>query len=380
LKFLRRRHRLRHPLWFALTARTPSKLRPYVTAEFDSGNHRDRLVAALADSEPTVAAAVLQAADGFARMTGAAYTIDRPVVAEATTGLLYQGATLLNPPVVSDLRLGERIARRSLYSLARHPPADRRRDPTPVFLVRHVWEANHYHLINDVIAQFRLLARDHDLARGEVWVAPQTLANPLFTLFRETGRALRGVTVLPQARNVRLAGLTMVKVPHADVANFDFLLDQLGDPPAPLTPGRRLFVNRRPGSGRCMTNAGDVEAGLHHRGFETVWPDGMTIAEQMETFAAADAVVGIHGAGLTNIIFRRGQRMSLVEIFPPALIAPHYASICAEYGFAYRGVVGTATGGPPSRAGWLQHDPTYANFTVDVAAVLRAVDAVGERP
>jgi hypothetical protein len=120
LKFLRRRHRLRHPLWFALTARTPSKLRPYVTAEFDSGNHRDRLVAALADSEPTVAAAVLQAADGFARMTGAAYTIDRPVVAEATTGLLYQGATLLNPPVVSDLRLGERS---TVWPVTRPPTA-----------------------------------------------------------------------------------------------------------------------------------------------------------------------------------------------------------------------------------------------------------------
>lgn len=42
---------------------------------------------------------------------------------------------------------------------------------------------------------------------------------------------------------------------------------------------------------------------LERHGFETVHPETLGVAEQMELFAGAEAVLGSWGSGLTNLIF-----------------------------------------------------------------------------
>ena len=43
----------------------------------------------------------------------------------------------------------------------------------------------------------------------------------------------------------------------------------------------------------------------------------MSVRDQIDHFAAADAIVGLHGAGLTNLVFAKpGARV--LEIFAPA--------------------------------------------------------------
>ena len=375
MRVFRKRYRLRYPLWFALTSRTLTKLAPSTKSVCRTTNRRDRLVKMLAGTQPSVSAMIINGADGFAEMTGGRYTIDGPVIFEAEGGLIYQGVTILNPPAVHDLRLGEGIVRRSICSLIRHPPAGRGCELKRVLIIRHAWEQNYFHLINDTIAQFRLLAEEHDLSRSEVWVSPAVWTNPLFSLFRTTSPFLRGICVRPQPHNVKTAGLTFAKVPHADVANFDFLLNQMGIGSNERSAVCRLFVNRRPEMGRCIANVEELETALRARGFRTIYPGEMSVAEQINAFVAAEVVVGIHGAGLTNIIFRRSGKMSLIEIFTPNMIAPHYASICAEYGFEYRAVVGLAHS-PSARDGLNRYDPTYTNFTVDISDVIDAVDTI----
>ena len=66
---------------------------------------------------------------------------------------------------------------------------------------------------------------------------------------------------------------------------------------------KRLFVAREQGIRRHLLNEEAVAAALHEAGFETVYPERLSLAEQVATFSKASVVVGVCGAALTNLMF-----------------------------------------------------------------------------
>jgi Glycosyltransferase 61 len=66
---------------------------------------------------------------------------------------------------------------------------------------------------------------------------------------------------------------------------------------------RRLYVSRADASRRRLLNESEVLEVLAPSGFECVVPGQMPFEEQVRTFAEADVVVGICGAGLANMVF-----------------------------------------------------------------------------
>jgi capsular polysaccharide biosynthesis protein len=66
---------------------------------------------------------------------------------------------------------------------------------------------------------------------------------------------------------------------------------------------------------RWLENSSDVEAALISLNFEVIVAESMTLTEQIEAFASAEIVGGLHGAGLTNIVFCR-PGCAVVEIHP----------------------------------------------------------------
>lgn len=67
-------------------------------------------------------------------------------------------------------------------------------------------------------------------------------------------------------------------------------------------PPVRLFVSRRDAGHWRVTNEEEVRNFLEERGFRTVSPGRLSVAEQIELFSRADIVVGT-GAGMTNTMF-----------------------------------------------------------------------------
>ncbi len=65
---------------------------------------------------------------------------------------------------------------------------------------------------------------------------------------------------------------------------------------------RRLLVARR-GSTRKIHNIKQVEAFLSKYNFETVYLEGMKVTDQIMLFQSAEFVIGVHGAGLANLLF-----------------------------------------------------------------------------
>ena len=163
-------------------------------------------------------------------------------------------------------------------------------------------------------------------------------------------------------------------VPRRTRAHFDRTLDLLSTalPPRTTDPDSdvRLFIGRPPTSGRAVRNQGLLQTALDARSFRTVDPGSLSWTGQVELFRCARVVVAVHGAAVTNILYRSPQPLTLIELRSPVMDADMYEQMARELGFDYVPVVG--------------HDPhgddNMASFEIDVDRVLAAVDHVAAPP
>lgn len=82
------------------------------------------------------------------------------------------------------------------------------------------------------------------------------------------------------------------------------------------SPGKRLFISRQLATKRRVQNENEVTERLASMGFITVDLEKLSVTEQISLFRSSEFVVGVHGAGLANIIFCP-PRSKVLEIFPP---------------------------------------------------------------
>lgn len=67
--------------------------------------------------------------------------------------------------------------------------------------------------------------------------------------------------------------------------------------------GEKLWVSRQKSRRRRITNEEQLETILRHHDFRIVYPEDLGFQEQVELFKRARVVAGLHGAGLTNMVF-----------------------------------------------------------------------------
>lgn len=98
--------------------------------------------------------------------------------------------------------------------------------------------------------------------------------------------------------------------------------------PEPRSPGktRRLYITRRLAARRRVANEAELEPILQDYGFEVVAAEKLGLREQIDLFSEAEAVVGLHGAGLTNMIFA-DSGCKVLEIFDPNHVFVHYYAL-----------------------------------------------------
>ncbi len=137
--------------------------------------------------------------------------------------------------------------------------------------------------------------------------------------------------------------------------------------------GRRIYVSRhalnatRPAAGRVMLNEAELIAALRPLGFEAIEPQTMTAAQQVETFAAADIVVGPSGSGLFNAVFCR-PGTALIDIESEPHWALIHTCLFASAGLRYGLVEAKA-----ADRDWSRH---HKPFSVNIDAVIERVAAL----
>ena len=122
-------------------------------------------------------------------------------------------------------------------------------------------------------------------------------------------------------------------------------------------PDRRLWISRRLAKRRRkrMGSEADLLAVAENMGFEEIVAESLTPREQIELFAQAEAIGGLHGAGLANAVFM-APATAVVEAAPESLKPrqkPLFWNLAAAARQNYAYCVGPAEGIDPKRFEWV---------------------------
>lgn len=220
---------------------------------------------------------------------------------------------------------------------------------------------NYWHCYNDILGALRL-ADEAGLPLDIPIIIPEGLPKlKFFQQLLELSPALQKRNWVPQNAHTNVvceqAHFFATFWDHRE--NFDAVLDYIGfrenlqQEPA---GHNRIFIGRNPGRGRNILNLDEVRAVLTKYEFAYIECDDLSVRQQIDVFQHVAYVVGIHGAGLTNIIFRQDRPLKLLEIFSAQYLNPCYYWLCVQYGFDYFGLVGSK---PPETG-------SMGNFTIDI--------------
>jgi hypothetical protein len=248
--------------------------------------------------------------------------------------------------------------------------------------MRFAYLGNFAHLVHDVLGPLRFIEKtlkeDSSVPFAPVHVIiPKK--EPLAARFLEAA----GVPTIQTDGIVRGNLVTITE-------RFNLaLLPHLARQPfaAPAGPTRdRLFVSRR--GARVVLNEDAVTRFLADQGFERVYMEDFSIAEQWSMLAHAKEVVGIHGAGLASLAFsihrqNRGvPRFRLIELFSPGYMNTCFRIYSAILDGSWVGVRGKIT---PEvvrdldlNGQSLAHQ--LSSFDVDLASLSEALDYSRKQP
>ena len=249
---------------------------------------------------------------------------------------------------------GERVLNLSPFHRF-HEVAPRVRLPFPRFHWRRLpgvtlsllssWATqNFYHYSMDAIARLHLIKKagidwrqiDHvlvpslDSASARHWVEAAGIPAEKIISVRA------GEPLLVQAEHLICGSFPgMRRTCSAEAVEFLQGLRQF----APAEKPRRLFVVRRSHS-RLLLNEDEIWALLQPLGFERVDPAEVDNAEQV--FSEAEAVVGAHGAALTNLLFCK-PGTKVLELLPSDHSYPCYLSIAHHARLVYDALICPST-------------------------------------
>jgi hypothetical protein len=231
---------------------------------------------------------------------------------------------------------------------------------------------NYWHFHNDILGQLALAdAAGLDVATP-VLVSKKLYDMPFFqeVLSMSPSLQARNWVVQGEGENIQLEEAHFFNTFANHRENFDGVLRYIGfqeslrQEPA---GNRRIFVGRKRDRGRSISNLDEVLEVLKKYDFDYVECDDLSVRQQIDVFQHAGCIIGIHGAALTNIIYRRDRPMKLLEIFSADFMNPCYYSLCLQYEFEYFGLVGTKPIADGTNSG---------NFLIDVNEFERQVSVM----
>ena len=85
--------------------------------------------------------------------------------------------------------------------------------------------------------------------------------------------------------------------------SIDWLRSELLPHRADISTPKRIFIARRKASSKRSYNEAECFAAIKDFGFKEVYPEQLSIEEQMTLFNNAELIVGATGAALSNIVF-----------------------------------------------------------------------------
>ncbi|MFD0767260.1 glycosyltransferase family 61 protein [Mucilaginibacter lutimaris] len=128
--------------------------------------------------------------------------------------------------------------------------------------------------------------------------------------------------------------------------------------------GTKIYASRDKARYRTFENRDEVNALFTQLGFEIYYLEEMSVAKQIEAFANAAHIVGVHGAGLANLYFAN-RNAKVLELFPEYYHDTSYRILSTAQGLDYSYLTGVSadTG----------VDPIQENLYIDINRLKEAL-------
>jgi hypothetical protein len=135
----------------------------------------------------------------------------------------------------------------------------------------------------------------------------------------------------------------------------------------------RIFISRK--GQRSLLNEAEVSQVLDSYGFHRVYFEDLSLAQQWSMARNAEAIVGIHGAALSSLVFNRGQ-VKLLELFHPGYVVDMYRHLANTMGGSWCGVTGQMSKDLIWKLDYLEQARSFAllPFKVDLESLRRGLD------
>ena len=243
-------------------------------------------------------------------------------------------------------------------------------DGTLVSLACRGSAGNYYHFLLDVLPRWGIL---RESLPG---LEPDHIYVPCSTSYEKELLALTGLdqydlVATGKHRAVSADRLLVPSLPNPFEVAPTWMVEWIRQALPPVHTDdkpRRLYVTRGSGPNtRRLVNEEELWPRLEQRGFVRIDPGTLSVRDQIDHFAAADVVVGLHGAALTNLVFLKpGARV--LNLFAPGYVKHCYWAICDGIpDVTYHYLVGQ--GRAPRRMNKIMQD-----IRVDAATLDAAVD------
>jgi hypothetical protein len=138
----------------------------------------------------------------------------------------------------------------------------------------------------------------------------------------------------------------------------------------------RIFISRR--KTRRLINENEVEQLLKEYGYQKVYFEDISICEQWSLARNAKAIVGIHGAALSSVLFNLNA-VRMVELFHPGFLTNWCRHITNAAGGTWCGVTGQL---PPDIIKHIDYEHkaqhfAFHDFRIDISSLRMALKSVG---
>ncbi|MBN9378538.1 MAG: hypothetical protein BGO14_08570 [Chlamydiales bacterium 38-26] len=133
--------------------------------------------------------------------------------------------------------------------------------------------------------------------------------------------------------------------------------------------GNKLFVSRRKHASvnmnyRVLKNEEELEQALLKEGFISVYPEHLSVKDQIKFFSSASMIVGPSGSALFNCVYCQ-PNVPIIDIESQPFHLDNHAALFSSYGVNY----GFLAGFPDP----LDKRPVHRNWTVNIPALIACV-------
>lgn len=219
-----------------------------------------------------------------------------------------------------------------------------------VISLRDTGEENYFHFFNDVLSKLYWLEQHGvDITSIPVIVSARLWSMPYFQGYVGMSKALQSVQwVVQESQYIACGRAYFVKAPTHLASLWDSIFKAIPHLDSGLSV--RVFITRKKFRLRYIKNIDKILEVCQHYGFVIIDNEELSFEEQVDLFSRANVIAGIHGAGLTNMFFRKDD-CRILEIFPSlnlGYLPFHYIMLAKLKGFRYTAIIGSEESGDTS--------------------------------